>query len=377
MGEGGDVSTEDSGARSIVKESMGQKGKTKECTTDKDLAGRTNFSSLDLPQDYSPFSPSSPDNLPKDSPAGVCSTADAHAWVSPNKSDEAPSFKESSPDVAPEKPVIQEDNEPEEQLNAKDSTSPTEKILEAVDFEPIATEAESDFDFIITGESLEIQKNDASFISNEVVLVPRKDVVKITHGGKEIMLVLPPEVSFVIFHAISYLQGPKLCSLFMAQSCRLDSTLELLEILAVSFNMTEDIVGLKTTALVVDDESFKHHGDIVIPFSSLISGQLSALLHRDGNGIEGIPSFNLVTFSLDSCIEKNLENSASAELDESQSKASLSDSVEEGILYTDAFLKLMANSTEFNPFEKNSLLRFGVDNSEQAGMLYGAAFRVA
>lgn len=328
------------------KELMNSKDKSKECAKDKDL-------SSDIPQDYFPFPPSSPENLPKDSPVGVCSTADAHTWVSPNKSDEISSSKESSPDIAPEKPVIRENEKSEEQLNVKDSISSIKTNLEAVDIEPNATEEQSGFDMTISGEGLKIQKNNPSFIAKEAVFAPHKDFVKIAHGGKEIMLVLPSE------------------------SCELDSTLELSEILAESLNITDDIVGLKTTALILDDESFKHHGDMVIPFSSLVSGQLSTILRRDGNGIGGIPSFDLVISSLDPCIESNRVKGSAGLEEECWSKDSSIVSTKDGVLYTEAFVKLMENSNEFNPFEKNSLLRFGIDKSEQASILYGAAFRVA
>ena len=49
----------------------------------------------------------------------------------------------------------------------------------------------------------------------------------------------------------------------------------------------------------------------------------------------------------------------------------------EGALYTETFVELMEKSEEFDPFEKNSLLRFGIDNAEQGNVLYRAPFRVA
>jgi len=40
-------------------------------------------------------------------------------------------------------------------------------------------------------------------------------------------------------------------------------------------------------------------------------------------------------------------------------------------------VELTEKSEEFDPFEKNSLLRFGIDNAEQGNVLYRAPFRVA
>ena len=50
---------------------------------------------------------------------------------------------------------------------------------------------------------------------------------------------------------------------------------------------------------------------------------------------------------------------------------------EEGDLHTETFVLLMEKSDEFDPFQKNALLRFGIDNAEQGNILYRASFRVA
>ena len=58
------------------------------------------------------------------------------------------------------------------------------------------------------------------------------------------------------------------------------STLELSETLAASLNIKDEIVGLTTTAVLLEDgqsSTFKSHRDVVIPFSALASGQLSAM----------------------------------------------------------------------------------------------------
>ena len=162
-------------------------------------------------------------------------------------------------------------------------------------------------------------------------------------------------------------------------TCKLGSTIEMAEILAVSLGITDEIVGLKTTALLIDDEASmsKYHGDCVIPFSSLASGQLSQLLKRCSEEIDGIPSFNLVTSNFDSYVESYQANSVKSEDETCKGEESSQGSVQEGALYSEAFLELMEKSDEFDAFEKNCLLRFGIDNVEQGSVLYRASFRVA
>ena len=164
------------------------------------------------------------------------------------------------------------------------------------------------------------------------------------------------------------------------------STLELSETLAASLNIKDEIVGLTTTAVLLEDgqsSTFKSHGDVVISFSALASGQLSAMLKKT-EGMEGIPSFNLVTSNLDSYLKSyQVAAAAAASIVESEEEEEMSFSdesastVHEVSLYTEAFVHLMEKSDEFDPFEKNSLLRFGIENAEQGNILYRASFRVA
>ena len=163
------------------------------------------------------------------------------------------------------------------------------------------------------------------------------------------------------------------------------STLELSETLAASLNIKDEIMGLTTTAVLLEDgqsSTFKSHGDVVIPFSALASGQLSAMLKKT-EGMEGMPSFNLVTSNLDSYLKSyQVAAAAAASIVESEEEEmSFSDesasTVHEVSLYTEAFVHLMEKSDEFDPFEKNSLLRFGIENAEQGNILYRASFRVA
>jgi hypothetical protein len=163
----------------------------------------------------------------------------------------------------------------------------------------------------------------------------------------------------------------------------LGSTLELSETLAKSLDITDKIVGLKTTARLHDEESstFKFHGECVLPFSALASGQLARMIK---NIDDGVPSFNLVT----SIIESNLGNdpvpsveSMKEEDDEETSygeeSSSGSEREEEGDPPTETFVWLMEKSDAFDPFQKNALLRFGIDNAEQGNILFRASFRVA
>ena len=159
--------------------------------------------------------------------------------------------------------------------------------------------------------------------------------------------------------------------------------IELSETLAECLNVSsnEDIVGLKTTALVLDERSplCKDHGDVVIPFSALASGQLKRML-ANADGMEGMPSFNLVTSKFDSY---DLETHPFAALDEEEEPYKVvgdnaSDaSVRESDLVTESFMELMESSDEFHSFEKNCLLRFGIDQADEGNFLFKAAFRVA
>ena len=165
----------------------------------------------DLPQDYLPFSPSatnvaSPRAISsKECPPNDSFAANAHTWVSPNKSSEVSSSKDSTPDALPE-PIREEtghqdiqnvDNE----LNTKDSIYSFEADLETeyeADFEAIVTDEIPDLDLSIVGEGLEIQKKvEIAHVEDDeeaVLDVTRKDIIKVNHGDKHIILVLPSEV---------------------------------------------------------------------------------------------------------------------------------------------------------------------------------------
>ena len=156
-------------------------------------------SKVDLPQDYI-FSPPAIAS-PRETKVSVGDDDDfaakAHAWVSPNKSDEVPSSKESSPDAF-------ESNEKsidESPASTKDSTSTStiKAVLETeyeADFEPVATEEQLDVNLSIVGQSLAVQTT-VSTEESAVLDASGNDFIKIILGGKEIMLVLPSGVSYL------------------------------------------------------------------------------------------------------------------------------------------------------------------------------------
>ena len=170
------------------------------------------------------------------------------------------------------------------------------------------------------------------------------------------------------------------------------STLEVSEALATTFNVEEEIIGLKTAALLVDEGSstYKHHGEgewpcscvfalrsishvlllntqVVIPLSQL--AELKKLL-KEAKGLEGVPSFDLVTTSFDMYLPVPVESEAAS----TESEESLTLSVLDGResdLYHEAFLKVMGDeiSGDLDPFEKNTLLRFGIENAAEGNVL--------
>jgi hypothetical protein len=154
----------------------------------------------------------------------------------------------------------------------------------------------------------------------------------------------------------------------------LGSAVDFAEALAASLDITDKIVGLKTSALAFNTQSsvFKYHGECIIPFSALVSGELTNMIDNSSL-LDGIPSFTVITSSYDSSITGNYQ----VDSIELSSKEELSFvSVNDGPNHTTAFLKLMEESDEFNPFEKNALLKFGLDHAENGNILYRAAFRV-
>lgn len=153
---------------------------------------------------------------------------------------------------------------------------------------------------------------------------------------------------------------------------------ELSETLIASLGITDEIVGLKSTGTVLTEDGFsmfKGHGDVVIPFSALSSGRLQKVLQD----FDCCPTFELVTANVDDFIEKYnaiVTDGSVSSAGTPQEDDSVAVDVRESMLYTDAFVELMNNSTEFDSIEKNSLLRFGVDNAD-SNVLFRAAFRVA
>lgn len=178
---------------------------------DKSLAKESAFDLLyKLPQDANPFSPTA-EETPRDGDDSKNYNAQGspevagniHAWVSPNKSDEVPSSKESSPEVAPSSKGCSPDSfhlnttasmdENKENIdnsfsNLKIGTSPISVVGKALkgsmrtakNIPPLGISA-------ATNAKTEL-KLDAS----------KKDFVKVIHEGKEVLLMLHEDVSTFI-----------------------------------------------------------------------------------------------------------------------------------------------------------------------------------
>eukprot|EP00985_Skeletonema_marinoi_P016544 scaffold8922_cov219-Skeletonema_marinoi.AAC.23 len=325
----------------------------------------------DLPQDArSPFSPTV-DETPRDgnhnynaqgSPAVA---GNVHAWVSPNKSDEVPSSKESSPDVSNQTslPSSKESSPESFHLNI---TAISNANKENVDNSfsnvndgapPIAIVGKR----LVDSKKPDVPPLGLADVSSSNAMTDalkfdasNKDWIKIVHGGKEVMVMLHNDVT----------------------------DFELSETLIASLGITKEIVGLKSTGtLFTEDGSsmFKEHGDIIIPFSAVSSGRLQEAIKT----MDSVPSFELVTADLDSFLEENNQGKLSwkdtadaSVFSDETSQGNESSGLHESMLYTDAFIELMNSPKEFNAMEKNALLRFGVDNAD-SNVLFRAAFRVA
>ena len=92
---------------------------------------------------------------------------------------------------------------------------------------------------------------------------------------------------------------------------------------------------------------------------------------KEAKGLEGMPSFDLVTTSFDMYLPVPVESEAASS---TGSEESLTLSVldrRESDLYHEAFLKVMGDesSGDLDPFEKNTLLRFGIENAAEGNVL--------
>lgn len=147
---------------------------------------------VDLPQDYS-LAPHDGAAVTTVSSSNISAAenvvATAHAWVSPNKSDEEPSSKESSPtcdDMKLNKTVLDESGI-KANFDQHDGG---------------VKEESSDPDLSIIGHRMEVQHLDVASITDTVLDAAGNDCVRIIHGEKEVMLILPSEVSsFPTFRA--------------------------------------------------------------------------------------------------------------------------------------------------------------------------------
>ncbi len=147
---------------------------------------------VDLPQDYS-FPPHDGAAVTTVTSSNISSAktvvAAAHAWVSPNKSDEGPSSEESSPtcdDSKTNETVLDEPG-----INAN---------LDQYDG---GKEEASDPDLSIIGQRIEVQHLDVASITDTVLDTAGNDCVRILYGVKEVMMILPSEVNS--FSSVSYM----------------------------------------------------------------------------------------------------------------------------------------------------------------------------
>lgn len=152
-------------------------------TSEESTKMREMTSGIDVPQDYS-FSTA----IAIDAATATAATIknSAHAWVSPNKSDEEPSSEESSPSSS---------NLKFNEKELTESSIPADLNAGDIDFETPESEENCNLDLSIIGQRLEVQKLAGIKCKEGVLETTSKNFVKIIHGDKEVMLVLPSEVS--------------------------------------------------------------------------------------------------------------------------------------------------------------------------------------
>lgn len=181
---------------------------------DKSSATTTkNNTSKELPQDYvsSPFSPADDanhrDGINNNNAQGSPEVAgNVHAWVSPNKSDEVASSKESSPDV------FNQTSSPDSfNLNTTASSDDNKENENDVSFKsnvvnygapPIAVVGKR----LHKPQKPEVPPLGLADVSSAMtefrVDASKKDWIKIVHRGKEVMVMLHDEVSVAQYSTI-------------------------------------------------------------------------------------------------------------------------------------------------------------------------------
>jgi len=158
-----------------------------ECIKDKEM-----LAGVDMPQDYAagPVPIQASSNI---TTAAKPVMSAAHAWVSPNKSDEVPSSEESSP--------ICDDLKLYEKELAESGINASLNAEFDGEFETTESVETFDPDFSVIGERLEVQTLYGASNAEPVLDATGKDFIRIVHGEKAVMMVLPSEVSttFEIF----------------------------------------------------------------------------------------------------------------------------------------------------------------------------------
>lgn len=381
-------------------------GSTSEITADggvgltltEELNCKDKVTSSGLPQDY--FSPNEVSSIVEEGSPASCFAANAHPWVSPNKSDEIASSKDSTPTTNDEN-TKKASKSPVDTLSTKASSDSeneySDEEFDSPNKSPSMRVIGNRIESAIKNTGIPPLDLSTCLMESDLIIdASGKDWIKVVHGDKEIMMVLPASVSSVcvdieqsmLMYAIrSYRNVSHLSSSLSLQyyqgSTNLASSFEVQDTLTGAFNIKDnvEIVGLSTSALLQNNDD-KTHGEIVFPFFAVVSGQLKDIIRN----AEGIPSFGLVTKTMESMMfgthqDHELATFANATTDfkYDDDEESSMNSTKEGFLYTDAFMELMESSDEFNAFEKNALIRFGLDSIESGSpnLLIRAAFRTA
>ncbi|EED95156.1 predicted protein [Thalassiosira pseudonana CCMP1335] len=346
-------------------------GSTNEITADggvgltltEELNCKDKVTSRGLPQDY--FSPNEVSSIVEEGSPASCFAANAHPWVSPNKSDEIASSKDSTPTTNDEN-TKKASKSPVDTLSTKASSDSeneySDEEFDSPNKSPSMRVIGNRIESAIKNTGIPPLDLSTCLMESDLIIdASGKDWIKVVHGDKEIMMVLPA-----------------------SGSTNLASSFEVQDTLTGAFNINDnvEIVGLSTSALLQNNDD-KTHGEIVFPFFAVVSGQLKDIIRN----AEGIPSFGLVTKTMESMMfgthqDHELATFANAATDfkyDDDDEESSMNSMKEGFLYTDAFIELMESSDEFNAFEKNALIRFGLDSIESGSpnLLIRAAFRTA
>ena len=146
------------------------------------------LAAADLPQDYS----SSSNISPAKPVVSSVTTETSRAWVSPNKSDEVEPSSEESSSTCEDGKLNAKVLLAESGINANNLDAEYDGDFETT---------ESDPDLSIIGQRLEVQNLGSSSNTEAVLDATGKGFVRIVHGEKAVMMILPSDVSnFQVCH---------------------------------------------------------------------------------------------------------------------------------------------------------------------------------